>query len=48
MGLTMAGLNPAVTTWMSKDAWLTYTTFIDAPLGIALALLVFRFAGRQE
>ena len=46
MGLTMAGLNLAVSTWMSKDVWLTYTTFVDAPLGMLLALLVFRFARR--
>ena len=46
MGLTMAGLNLAVTTWMSKDVWLTYTTFVDAPLGMALAMLVFKFARR--
>lgn len=44
LGLTMAGLNLVVTTWLSKDVWLTYTTFVDAPLGMALTLLVFRFA----
>ena len=46
MGLTMAGLNLAVTTWMSRDVWLTYTTFVDAPLGMALAMLVFKYARR--
>lgn len=46
LGLTMAGLNLAVTTWMSKDLWLTYTTFIDAPLGVVLAMLVFKHARR--
>ena len=46
MGLTMAGLNLVVSTWLSKDVWLTYTTFVDAPLGMVLALLVFRYARR--
>ena len=44
LGLTMAGLNLMATHWLSKDAWLIYTTFIDAPLAIGLTLLVFRFA----
>lgn len=44
MGMTMAILNWAATLWLSKDAWLIYTTFIDAPLALCLALVVFRFA----
>ena len=44
LGLAMASVNLAVTQWLSKDAWLVYTTFLDTPLAIALTLLVFRFA----
>jgi len=44
LGLTMAGLNLAATHWLSKDNWLFYTTFIDAPLAMALGFAVFRFA----
>ena len=44
LGLTMAGLNLAATHWLSKDNWLFYTTFIDAPLAMALGFVVFRFA----
>lgn len=44
LGLTMAGLNLLTTHWLSKDAWLFYTTFIDAPLAMALGFGVFRFA----
>ncbi len=44
LGYTMAGINLATTHWLSKDAWLVYTTFVDTPLAIALTLLVFRFA----
>lgn len=44
LGLTMAGLNLLATQWLSKDAWLFYTTFIDAPLAMALGFAVFRFA----
>ena len=44
LGLIMAGLNLLATQWLSKDAWLIYTTFVDAPLAMVLGLLVFRFA----
>ena len=44
LGLTMAGLNMLATHWLSKDAWLFYTTFVDAPLAMVLGLAVFRFA----
>ena len=44
LGLVMAGLNGLVMQLCSKDAWLTYTTFIDAPLAMVLALGVMRFA----
>ena len=44
LGLTMAGLNLLATHWLSKDAWLFYTTFVDAPLAMVLGLAVFRFA----
>ena len=44
LGLTMAGLNLLATQWLSKDAWLIYTTFIDAPLAMVLGFAVFRFA----
>ena len=48
LGLTMAMLNLLATQWLSKDAWLVYTTFIDAPLGIGLGLLALRWARRRE
>lgn len=44
LGLTMAGLNVAVTQVLSKDGWLFYTTFVDTPLACVLGLLVFRFS----
>jgi intracellular septation protein A len=44
LGLTMAGLNLLATHWLSKDAWLVYTTFVDLPLSMALGFAVFRFA----
>jgi intracellular septation protein A len=44
LGLTMAGLNLLATQWLSKDAWLFYTTFVDAPLAMLLGFGVFRFA----
>ena len=47
VGLTMALLNLLATHVLSKDAWLTYTTFVDAPLGMGLALLALRWARRR-
>jgi len=44
LGLTMAGLNLLATHGLSKDAWLFYTTFVDAPLAMLLGFAVFRFA----
>jgi intracellular septation protein A len=48
LGLIMAGLNLIAMHWLSKDAWLTYTTFVDAPLAMVLGLLVFRFAKQTD
>ena len=48
LGLIMAGLNLMAMHWLSKDAWLTYTTFVDAPLAMVLGLLVFRFAKQVD
>lgn len=48
LGLIMAGLNLMAMHWLSKDAWLTYTTFVDAPLAMVLGLLVFRFAKQTD
>ena len=48
LGLIMAGLNLIAMHWLSKDAWLTYTTFVDAPLAMVLGLLVFRFAKKAD
>jgi predicted permease len=39
LGLTMAGLNLLATHWLSKDAWLSYTTFVDTPLAMLGAAL---------
>ena len=47
VGLTMAMLNLLATHWLSRDAWLTYTTFVDAPLGMGLALLALRWSRRR-
>lgn len=44
MGLTMAALNLLATELLSKDHWLLYTTFVDAPLAMLLMFGVFRFA----
>ena len=44
MGLCMAGFNLLATHLLSKDHWLVYTTFIDAPLAVLLMVAVFRFA----
>lgn len=44
MGLCMAGLNLLATQLLTKDHWLVYTTFVDAPLAMLLMLGVFRFA----
>lgn len=46
--LTMALLNLAAMTWLTKDGWLVYTTFVDAPLGILLGFAVFRFAMQRD
>jgi intracellular septation protein A len=48
LGLIMAGLNLIAMHWLSKDAWLTYTTFVDAPLAMVLGLLVFRYAKQTD
>lgn len=40
----MASLNLLATNWLSKDAWLIYTTFLDAPLAILLTFGVFKYA----
>ena len=48
LGLIMAGVNLMAMHWLSKDAWLTYTTFVDAPLAMVLGLLVFRFAKQTD
>jgi intracellular septation protein A len=48
LGLIMAGLNLMAMHWLSKDAWLTYTTFVDAPLAMVLGLLVFIFAKKAD
>jgi len=48
LGLIMARLNLMAMHWLSKDAWLTYTTFVDAPLAMVLGLLVFRFAKKAD
>jgi intracellular septation protein A len=44
----MAGLNLIAMHWLSKDAWLTYTTFVDAPLAMVLGLLVLIFAKKAD
>jgi intracellular septation protein A len=48
LGLIMAGLNLIAMHWLSKDAWLTYTTFVDAPLAMVLGLLVLIFAKKAD
>lgn len=44
LGLVMASLNLLATQLLSKDHWLIYTTFVDAPLAMLLTLGVIRFA----
>jgi intracellular septation protein A len=48
LGLIIAGLNLMAMHWLSKDAWLTYTTFVDAPLAMVLGLLVLIFAKKAD
>ena len=48
LGLIMARLNLMAMHWLSKDAWLTYTTFVDAPLAMVLGLLVLIFAKKAD
>jgi len=48
LGLTMAGLNLLATLWLSKDAWLFYTTFVDAPWPCCWALVFSGLRGRQR
>jgi intracellular septation protein A len=44
IGLFMAALNYAIVRLFDEDAWLTYTTFIDTPISIALAYAVYFWA----
>lgn len=44
LGLVMAGLNYGVAAWFSTDVWLTYSTFGDTVLVIAMFFGVLRFA----
>ncbi|MEM1404103.1 MAG: septation protein IspZ [Pseudomonadota bacterium] len=50
LGVFMAGANYLVARFFSEDAWLTYTTFLDMPVSIALAYAVFFWAraGAQQ
>lgn len=43
-GVVMAGANQAVIAMASKDQWLFYTTFLDTPLALVLALATLRWA----
>lgn len=47
-GLVAAGLNYLVATYASTDFWLTYTTFLDIPLALAMFFVALRFAKRRE
>jgi intracellular septation protein A len=44
IGMLMAGLNYTVAKMVSTDTWLFYTTFIDFPIIMGLAILAIRFA----
>jgi len=44
LGLVMASLNYGVAKWFSTDVWLTYSTFGDTVLVMALFFAVLRFA----
>lgn len=43
-GIAMALANYAVAELFSEDAWLTYTTFIDTPLGIGMGYAAYFYA----
>lgn len=45
-GVVMAAVNYAVVRFSSEDAWLTYTTFVDTPVSMALAFSVYAWARR--
>lgn len=44
LGLVLAGLEQAVIVLGGKDPWLTYTTFVEMPVGVALVFFVMRWA----
>ena len=46
-GIGMAVANYFVANYFSEDFWLTYTTFLDLPLGIACFYAVFFWARKQ-
>lgn len=44
LGLASAAAEQAVIVWGGKDAWLTWTTFIEFPISLALIMLIMRWA----
>lgn len=46
IGLLMASLNYAAAKVLSTDAWLFYTTFVDFPIVMALAIFAMRYVRR--
>jgi intracellular septation protein A len=47
VGIAMAGANYLAANHFSEDFWLTYTTFLDLPLGMALFYAVLFWARRK-
>lgn len=44
LGLASAALEQSIIIWGGKDAWLTWTTFIEMPISLALIMLIMRWA----
>lgn len=44
IGLVMAGLNWAAVEWLSRDAWLVFSTFLDAPIAVVAFFVMILWA----
>lgn len=47
IGLVMAAINYCAATFLSKDDWLTYTTFLDMPLYFLMFFVLIHKAGKR-
>jgi intracellular septation protein A len=47
IGIFMAGVNYNVAIHLTKDAWLTYTTFLDTPLNLIMFFILVWISGKR-